>query len=160
MSYNALMKQVNIIYGTLTGNTQLVAEHIADELRALGEYEVNLYEFFDVTDELMRNCDLLLVGESTWGDFDHNPIGEDFVMSLNAAPPDLKGVKAGFFGLGESHYENFCSAIVKLEELFIGFGAERVGEILKIDGFPDDDVLTDVSEWLKQLLAFDHQKTG
>lgn len=145
------MAKIHITYGTLTGNTQIVAEHMAEYLTSKG-HDVSVFEFFETTHEVMKSCDLLIVGESTWSDTDHNPIGEDFVAELNANPPDLTGVKAAYYGLGETHYDNYCFAIIKLEEQLSSYGAKTIGEIHKIDGFPDDDILEAASMWLDDIL--------
>jgi flavodoxin len=163
--------KILIIFATLTGNTEIVAEHISERLKSEGWMSKNveqypgklgpsslvieLVEAFEVDKNELEAADLILLGASSWGDGDQNPVGEEMVIILEEEPPNLgdSGTRIGYFGLGESHYDNFCGAITKMEEKFTGgYGAEKVGETIKIDGFPDDMTLEKVDLWLQGVL--------
>jgi flavodoxin I len=161
--------KIAVVYATLTGNTQIVAEQIEDRLNDNDWVSKNIdhlpgkadqisavtVEAFEVSKEVLEEVDLILLGASSWGDGDQNPVGEEMIIILEDDPPDLANsdTKIGYFGLGESHYDNFCGAIEKMEEKFTGeYGAEKVGETIEIDGFPDDDTLNRVDDWLADIL--------
>lgn len=130
-----------VLYATLTGNSQLVAETAAEELD---------YECYDVMDfapaDLIKYEHLVLVA-STWGDGEHNPLGEEFSIALEESKQDLSGLNVSFLGLGDRSYENFCNSINMFKEQLLGMGAKQVAKIHKIDGYPDEEILAAACEW-------------
>ncbi len=132
------MKEVLIVYGSTTGNTEYVASHIEKKLAAEG---------FSVTNEsadsvsaggLCDKYDLILFGCSTWGD-EEIELQDDFIPlfdefdSINAS-----GKKTAVFGCGDSSYTYFCGAVDAIEQKLTGMGADVI-DTLKIDGEPQSE---------------------
>ena len=123
-----------ILYGTLTGNTEMVANKIGELLTAAGK-EVELKNVNEASSEdiaAVENC--LIVASSTWDD--GLPCA-DMVAFLEENPelPSLTGKKLAFFGCGDSNYVKFCGAVDTLEEKFTQLGGQKISDSLKIDGF-------------------------
>lgn len=126
------MPKILILYGSTTGNTEMVAEQI---MSCLEEHEVDLQDVADASQEDLASYDLLVVGASTWDDGKLQQDFRDFVDGLDV---DLSDKKAAVFGLGDSTYPDFCKAAPILEQIFTNLGAKLVVDALKIDGFPDE----------------------
>ena len=143
-----------ILYGTLTGNTEIVAQQIQDLVQQAGK-EITIKNVNDASDEDLKQVEnLLLVASSTWDDglpcADMVSFLEDYKL------PDLSGKKLAIFGCGDSNYQKFCGAVGILEEKFTQAGAKRAIDSLKIDGFIEGEdnqhKIKDFAQKLSQLL--------
>ncbi len=140
-----------IVYGSTTGNTEGVANTIAEELEAK-DVETVVKNAADATiEELGNGYDLTLLGSSTWGEdeIEFSADFEPYYESLDGAT-QLKDKKVGLFGCGDSSYEYYCGAVDKLEETMEKLGAKVVNESLRIDGDPDD-VDSEIRDWAKEI---------
>ena len=126
-----------IVYTSLTGNTELMAESIAHELTRLGE-KVELKDAFNTGVVELKDYDRILVGSYTWGDGDLSDEIMDFYDELQNV--DLTGKMAAAFGAGDSYYEHFAGAVDILEETLKNQGCEIGTESLKIDINTDEDI--------------------
>jgi flavodoxin I len=127
------MSKILIVYGSTTGNTEMVAEEIIDLLK---DHEVLLQDVADTNPEDLTKYDVLVLGSSTWDDGLLQQNFRDFVEGLEV---DLTGKKLAIFGLGDSNYPDFCEAADILEETFTKLGGKTIVATLKIDGFPDEE---------------------
>ena len=57
--------KILVTYGTLSGNTQVVAESIAQYLSSKGQ-EVDLKNQDEISPEYMQNYPYVIIGGSTW----------------------------------------------------------------------------------------------
>jgi flavodoxin I len=147
--------KVLIAYGTLTMNTELVSERVAEVFEESGKFEqVDLKNMIEIEDSSeIEGYDLLVLSTSTWGEGEMPPDPEEFMDMLIEKTPQIPGVKAVFFGLGESHYEVFCGGIKKMREVFIEqFGVEEILKMKLIDGYPEDHILDEVGEWSERVI--------
>lgn len=140
------MAKVLIVYGSTTGNTEMVAEQAAGIIKDKG-HDVTLKNVVDVTvAELGGDYDLTVLGASTWGD-DEIEFQEDFdVLYGELDKAELKDKKVALFGCGDSSYEYYCGAVDLLEEKMDSLGAKLVGLALRIDGDPEESA-SDVEDW-------------
>lgn len=146
------MSSALIVYGSTTGNTEMVANRIGEVLSGKGITVI----VKDVTDtkvsELGNGYDLTLLGASTWGD-DEVEFQEDFdpfYQEMDSA--DLSEKKVALFGCGDSSYEYFCGAVDELEEKMDKLQANVVNISLRIDGDPDD-VDSEIVEWAEDVAS-------
>ncbi|MBT4123975.1 MAG: flavodoxin [Candidatus Pacebacteria bacterium] len=138
-----------ILYGSLTGNTQYVAEQISEFLTQSGiEHEIMNANSFSVKDVL--NYDLLLLGSSTWDD---GILQYDFDAFFQEVQDfDFTDKKIAVFGCGDSSYEHFCGAVDTIEKFWQEKGAIKLINSLKIDGFPQQEPnLELLQKWLADL---------
>ncbi len=140
------MSKILIVYGSTTGNTEMVAEEIMDSLK---DHEVSLQDVADTSPEDLTEYDVLVLGSSTWDDGLLQQDFRDFVEGLEA---DLAGKKLAIFGLGDSNYPDFCEAADILEGTFTKLGGKTIVTTLKIDGFPDEEENEQkIEAWSKEL---------
>ena len=131
------MAKALVVYGSTTGNTELVAKYVAETL-AGGGVDVDVQNVAKVSAAgLAGGYDLVLFGCSTWGD-DEIELQEDFVpLYEELEEAGLTGKKVAVFGCGDSSYSHFCGAVDAIAEKAEQVGATLVGMPLKIDGDPD-----------------------
>ena len=143
------MKKATIIFGSTTGNTEIVADKIAENLAG---YETQVVYVTDAKDDaLVQGADLVIYGCSTMG---LGELQEDFLPyyenRMTAAL--LKGKDVAVFGLGdkENYEDYFCWSADILSKKVKECGANLVCEPLKVDGEPDDNEAAVVA-WAKNL---------
>ena len=131
------MKKASIIFGSTTGNTETVANMIAENMDG---YEVKLYYVTDATEAAVKEADLVLYGASTWG---YGELQEDFIPYYDSAMTAqlLRGKNVAVFGCGDKeNYEDvFCAAADMIKTKAAQCGANIVGDVLKVDCEPDDN---------------------
>ena len=146
------MKEALVIFGSTTGNTEIVATYFKDFFKTRG-IEIHLKDVVHTTpNDLLSYNGLILLGCSTWGE---EEIGfqEDFESFHDELKKvDLSGKQVVVFGCGDSGYIHFCGAVDELETTLKGSGAEVVYPSLKVDGDPEAS-FDDISEWLRGLAA-------
>jgi flavodoxin I len=127
------MNKIGIFYGSSGGNTQRVANKIAEKLGGVSD----IYDVGKANADNLTPYDVLLFGSSTWGIGDLQDDWEDFLKTVVAA--DLSGKKIALFGCGDSssYPDTFCNAMgtiykaVKDKAVVVGF--------TETDGYSFDD---------------------
>ena len=127
------MSKIGIFFGTETGSTRLVAKKI---YKFLGEELADKPKNINRTspEELMQ-YDALIVGTPSYGVGDLPGRAVDcleanwaeFIPYLDDC--NLSGKKVALFGLGhqERYASRFASSLIKLYQVFYGYGADIVG---------------------------------
>ena len=143
------MKKATIIFGSTTGNTETVANKIAENM---ADYDVAVQYVTEVPDDSsVQEADLVLYGCSTMG---LGELQEDFIPYYESrmTPALLKGKNVAVFGLGdkENYEEYFCWSADILSKKVQECGGNLVCEPLKVDGEPDDNEDA-VAAWAKAL---------
>lgn len=141
--------KILVAYATLSGNTQMVAEHMHEFLKSQG-HDTTLLNQDDLDPQHMNDYELVLLGSSTWGDGEPNPTSEVFMQKLKDHTEPFGEVKFAVFGLGDSSYAHFCGIADRFSELLKEKQKNTVVENLKIDGYPEDAALTSANEWAKR----------
>jgi flavodoxin I len=128
------MKTIGIFFGTETGTTRLIAKKIhkklGDEISSK-PVNVNRIEMAE-----MLQYDALILGTPSYGVGEIpgksagclEPNWEEFLAK--SGTPDFSGKRIAFFGLGaqERYSDRFASSLLRLHDVFKGFGAEIVGD--------------------------------
>ncbi|MFK9095123.1 flavodoxin [Bacillus salipaludis] len=122
-----------IVYASMTGNTEEVANLIGEGIQMAGVTAVikNILEV-DVID--LHDYDGILLGAYTWADGDLPDEFLDFYDEMNQL--NLAGKMAAAFGSCDSSYEHRGGAVDILTEKLVELGANVVFEGLKIDLSP------------------------
>ncbi|MDB1110066.1 flavodoxin domain-containing protein [Pseudomonas extremaustralis] len=117
---------IHVLYGTETGNAEMVADDIVDALSA----DVSI-ESFDMSKcsvaDLSADVFYFIVC-STYGDGELPQSAQPFFDALNSQRPDLSGLRFAVFGLGDSFYETFNRGSEIIAQTLTKLGAEQVGE--------------------------------
>ncbi|MNZ86045.1 Flavodoxin [compost metagenome] len=127
------MNKFIIVYASLTGNTEEMAELIAEGIRSAGA-AADLKVVDECNAVILKNYDAFILGTYTWGDGELPDEFIDFVEEMEEL--ELKGVLTSVFGSGDTTYRLFCGAVDELEEKLQGWGAVIAQESLKVEFGP------------------------
>lgn len=136
LDLHAAQPDVLVLVGTQTGNSEVVADAIAEALGELG-FAAHVLDMAEAYPELLADYRQLLAVTCTWseGTFPDNAV--DFAEALDAVRPDLTGVRFGVCGLGDRDYDPFYqTAAEHLVDLLRQSGAAEVQPLHDIDGGP------------------------
>ena len=149
------MANILIIVGTESGNAQMCADHLAENLPALG-HVVEVAADADAGSVDLGGRDVVLVCTSTHGDGELPDNIIPLAERLRGEAPDLSYLRYGVIALGDQTYQaTFCKAGKDMDALFANCGARRLGERLEIDActqpLPDEEALNWAQEWVAML---------
>ena len=135
------MNKIGVFYGSTTGTTEDLARRIAEKL------DVPSADVFDVsklTEALVNEYDVLVLGSSTWGAGELQDDWYDGVKVLKKC--DLSHKSVALFGCGDSdsYSDKFCgatdtagytfdSSIAVVDGKFVGLPLDEVNEDSKTD---------------------------
>lgn len=138
--------KIAILYGTETGNAEMLAEDLESHLS--DDHEVSLTNLA-VADPAALDAEALHVFVcSTYGEGDLPASAQPFAEAAEAAQPDLLAIRFAIFGLGDSEYETFGQGSEKLAALLARFGATQIGERLVHDASGGDMAEDLAIEWV------------
>ena len=138
---------INIIYWTLSGNTQMMAEAIGEGVKESGK-EVNVTNVNSIIADDLKDEQVFALGASAMGDEELDSEMDDFVSEIEK---DCKGKTIALFGSydwGDGQWMRDWS------ERMTGAGATVVGgEGLICNLEPDDEGIAACEELGKKLAA-------
>lgn len=163
------MNKIGVFYGSTTGTTEDVARRIAEKLNVPSAH---IFDAAKLTEALVSEYDVLVLGTSTWGAGELQDDWYDGVKVLKKC--DLSHKFVALFGCGDSdsYADTFCDGIgIIYEELkdskckFVGAtdttGYTFDSSIAVVDGnfvgLPIDEVNEDsktderISVWVEQV---------
>jgi MioC protein len=118
----------DIMVGSVLGASEYVAEAILVSITEAGHTgECH----FEPTVSTLNKDNLLLICTSTHGAGDLPDNIQSYAKAL--ASKDLQGLSAMIIGLGDSSYDTYCGAAMKMETLLLDRGATLLTEPLHID---------------------------
>ncbi len=138
------MKEVLVVYGTCSGNAELVAQAIAEGLSD-ANLNVSVKRSELVKAEIVKDFRLIVLVCSTWnvGKLNDNYIQFD----KDFREMNLKDHYVGIVGLGDSsNYDIFCGAADVMELSVERTSATQLGESLRVDG-PPHGRLMEFKDW-------------
>lgn len=143
--------QIAILYGTETGNAEMLAEDIADHL---SDHVVTVTNLADFAPSEFDPRTLYLIVTSTYGDGELPASAQPFGAAMAAGAPDLTGIQFAVFGLGDSEYpETFNFGGKRLEEMLVAAGATLLGERVTHDASGDDMADDLAYPWAEAVVA-------
>lgn len=146
------MDTVTILFGTESGNSEMVADDISKALEDNGiKSEVFDMEDYDVGDLGMR--EMVIIVSSTYGEGDLPQTALPFFKALNELKPDLSSTRFAAFGLGDSTYDTYNRGISTLVSAFADLGATQVGETGRHDADSGLDASDVAVPWINDLFA-------
>lgn len=136
-----------ILVGTQTGNSERVAEDIADALADAG-HTSHLVDMADALPEMLEDSGRLIAVLCTWSDGTFPDNAVEFFDSLLTLAPDLGHLVYGIVGLGDHLYDPFfLTAAYRLADQLDAFGAHRVIDTFEIDKGPTAADLDAACAW-------------
>ncbi|WP_079708849.1 flavodoxin domain-containing protein [Paraliobacillus ryukyuensis] len=97
-----------IIYTSITGNTEALAEEIYQGMISKG-IEVDFIPVDDLDYDMLPSYDVIAIGTYTWDNGDLPMEMEDLFTAFEEM--DMKHVTTGVFGTGDSFYPYYCGAV-------------------------------------------------
>ncbi|SES16818.1 flavodoxin I [Gracilibacillus ureilyticus] len=132
------MKKVILLFCSMSGNTEEIAEIIESSLTRHGlEVQKFQIDMDDITVTDLLDYEAILFGTYTWGDGDIPYEIEDFYDDMDGI--DLTGKVVALFGSCDSMYPDYGGAIDTFAERFKERGASNVLYHLKVDLTPDEE---------------------
>lgn len=130
------MSKVLVVYASMTGNTEEMAEAIAEGVTQAGA-EVVLKEAFDASAAELNDYDGIIIGAYTWGDGELPDEFIDFFEEMGSL--NLSGKVAAAFGSGDTSYPIYCAAVDMIEARLKELGAAISAECIKFEYNASED---------------------
>lgn len=147
--------KIHILYGTESGNAELLAMDLEEHLASEGYDEVMLDDLQEFDPADLDPSTRYIIACSTHGEGELPYTAQDFYEQLSESAPDLTGVHYAMFGLGDRFYEEtYSQGSEVLDAKLTELGAIRIGEYGRHDASSLEVTPSDAAlEWLPQALA-------
>ncbi|AKP66233.1 flavodoxin [Companilactobacillus ginsenosidimutans] len=143
------MAKALIVYATITGNNQMVADILADQLDELGVDAVET-EMSQTDPSDFQDYDICIVCVYTYDEGALPEEGMDFFEDL--ADTDLTGKYYTVLGSGDTYYGKFYNvAVDKFDKQFASTGAKLATDCLKIELEPDEYDIMNIAKVAKEI---------
>ncbi len=128
------MEKIAILFGSSTGNTESVAEAMAEKI---GSDNVDLFNVAEASVDDLADYKNFILGASTWGVGDLQDDWDEFLSSF--AEMDFAGKKVALYGLGDSmtYADSFVDGMKQIYDE-ISDKAEVIGAV-DTDGYNFDE---------------------
>lgn len=147
-----------IIYGTHTGNSQMLAHEAAEKLAANG-LEVSVCDMEDFDPQELQQLQILLIIISTDGDGEVPLMAEDFYeFLLEKNKSRLNHISYSVLALGDTTYTYFCKAGKDFDQILEKAGAQKITERIDCDVDYEDDFEVWINNVLLNLLKDESQR--
>jgi sulfite reductase (NADPH) flavoprotein alpha-component len=118
--------QLTILYGSRSGNSQSVAEKLAEKLKTNG-ISLKCIDMNDYPNKELKNEKNLIVIVSTHGEGVPPVSAEEFYQFIySKRAPSLKDLNYSVCALGDSSYEFYCKTGSDIDKRFEELGATRL----------------------------------
>ncbi len=144
------MTVAKIVYASMTGNTEEIADIVAEALENL-DIEVENNECTQVEASDFEEADICIVATYTYGDGELPDEIVDFYEDLQEL--DLNGKIFGVVGSGDTFYDLFCQSVNDFENAFEKSGASRGAESVKVDLAAEEEDIAKLEEFAKMIVA-------
>ena len=141
--------KITVLYGTETGNSELLAMDICKTGEQSGLECVN-FGMDEIDNSDFNEIENLLIVCSTWGDGEQpdNAIDLwDYVEELGDG--DLQNMKFAVLALGDTAFDLFCEAGKEWDRILEEKGASRIYDRVDCDVDYEDDA----EEWIENVIA-------
>lgn len=145
------MSEIHILFGTESGNAELVADDIAETFTCAGTAaRVVPMEDFDIAD--LADLGAVVLVTSTYGEGELPATTAPFAEAMLSTQPDLSSLRFAAFGLGDSSYETYNNAIDILTKDLTGLGARQLGDTGRHDAVSGESFTDAATTWAKTIV--------
>ena len=141
------MSKIGVFYGSTTGTTEDVARKIAEKLNVP---QGDIHDASTLTDALVKEYDVLVLGTSTWGagelqddwydgvkvlkkaDLSHKVVAL-FGCGIGILYEDLKDTGCTFIGITDTAGYTFDASVAVVNGKFVGLPIDEVNEDSQTD---------------------------
>lgn len=148
-----IMALAKIVYASMTGNTEEIADIVASKLEELG-LEVQVHECTTIETEEILDADLIVVASYTYSYGGDGELPDEIVdFYADLADLDLTGKVYGVCGSGDTFYDDFCSAVDDFDVMLGSRGATKGSENVKVDLAAEDEDIVNLEQFATDLVA-------
>lgn len=142
--------KIGVFYASMSGNTESIADIIAEELKEQN-HEVVVEDFMSVqTASDLLNYDLTFIGMYTWGEGDYPDECLDIIEEIEQL--ELDSQPFAIFGSGDTSYPEFCGALDQLQRLIEEQGGTVIGNPLRIEFNPEPEDEEGIKKFVAEAL--------
>jgi MioC protein len=145
------MTDLQIVFGTESGNAEMVADEIAEALGSHG-ITATVADLRDTSPDSLAGTAFVLIS-STYNEGDLPASAEPFFEALISEQPDLHGTRFAAFGLGDSTYEHYSNGVDTLRNKLTELGAEQVGDTGRHDAAQGTSPVEPAVEWATEIIG-------
>ena len=147
------MTKITVLYGTETGNSELLAMDICKAGEQSGLECVN-FGMDEIDNSDFSEIENLLIVCSTWGDGEQPDNAIDLWDHVEELGDDeLENMKFAVLALGDTAFDLFCEAGKEWDRILEEKGASRIYERVDCDVDYEDDA----EEWIEDTLNLFNQ---
>lgn len=143
------MTLAKIVYASMTGNTEEIADIVSEAFENLN-VEVEIDECTQVDAEDFEAADICVVATYTYGEGDLPDEIVDFYEELQEL--DLSGKVYGVCGSGDTFYELYCKSVDDFDAAFAKTGAEKGAENVKVEMAAEEEDIESLEAFAKKLV--------
>lgn len=152
------MANAVIVYASMTGNDEEIADLVAEELEKYG-FGTETIEISQADPAEFQDAAICVVASYTYSDVGEGILPDeavDFYDDLKLM--DLTGKVYGVAGSGDRFYDDFATSVDDFDQAFAQTGATKGAENVKIDLAPDTDEDIAALEAFAKSLAAKYQE--
>lgn len=143
------MTLAKIVYASMTGNTEEIADVVAEAMENLNiDVEINECTTVDASD--FEDADICVVATYTYGDGELPDEIVDFYEDLQEL--DLSGKIYGVCGSGDTFYDMFCKSVDDFAAAFAKTGATEGVAPMKVDLAAEEEDIQKLEAFAKKLV--------
>lgn len=147
------MAIAQIVYASMTGNTEEIADIVAQKLEELG-LDVRNDECTTIDAAELLEADLIVVASYTYSYSEDGELPDEIVnFYADLADLDLTGKIYGVCGSGDTFYDEFCKAVDEFDVMLASCGAQKGAESVKVDLAAEDDDIAHLEHFAEALVA-------
>ena len=147
--HNKNLINLDILFGTQTGNSEAIAEDMSKIANDAG-FRTKVNSLDNITMDILGNMENVAIITSTYGEGEMPDNAQLFWDALSAnTAPNLSNIKYSVLALGDTGYEEFCHAGKLIDTRFEQLGATRIQE--RVDC--DVDYEESSEKWTSSLIA-------
>lgn len=138
-----------IVYASMTGNNEDMAEMLEEDLQDYG-FDVDSEDVSFADAEGFEDADLCIVVTYTYGEGKMTDELADFYDQLKDL--DLTGKHFAVMGSGDKTYaDHFCENVFDFEKAFKNCGATEITKPITIENAPDDDAIAAIDQAAEEM---------
>lgn len=130
--------KIAIVYTSITGNTESLANKVYENAAALPDHFISLFTVKQFPFELLTDFDAILVGTYTWGNGRIPREMRRLYEGLEAI--NRKQLVTGVFGTGDRFFANYCGAVNQFRDML--YVRTNLAATLKVELMPQDQDLS------------------